>query len=260
MNKPQILSLSMFLGLFLFLYFGCDTKSKEHIAQEKSRAENFELLNVENLIRETTPTISTIAQEKVHQLNDALKADTTAGVRIDIFKAMASLWYQEGHPLISGYYAEKIAKLRGDDESWGITGTTFALATKSLKEGVEKDFALEKSRKALQKAIDLNPDNPDNHINMALSYVDNMDMNQPMKGILMLREVSEKFPEYPAAFYQLGRLALGTNQLDKAVERLEKAIELDPNFKSAYCLLAETFNKKGDIKSAQKAQTKCELN
>ena len=57
----------------------------------------------------------------------------------------------------------------------------------------------------------------------------------------MLREVLIEDPENDLAIYNLGILAITSGQLDKAIERFEKLLEIDPenpeaNFYMGYCL------------------------
>lgn len=181
-------------------------------------------------------------------------------MKIEGTKSLASFWYSVRQPLISGHFAEKIANSTNKEDSWSIAGTTLSLAAQQATNDTLKNYAINKARKAYETALSINSDNVDNKINLALSYVDVMDKTNPMKGILMLRDLSTEYPENPSVLFQLGRLALGTNQLDKAVERLSKAVELKPDFKSAYCLLAESLSKLGEKGKAAEAQIKCDTN
>jgi Flp pilus assembly protein TadD len=53
-------------------------------------------------------------------------------------------------------------------------------------------------------------------------------------------------------------LGLRSNQLDKARERLEKALILEPNNQRAVCLLGDVLEQMGDM-YAEKYQKQCEL-
>jgi len=63
----------------------------------------------------------------------------------------------------------------------------------------------------------------------------------PMQGITLLREVLDEDPQNEMAIYNLGMLAITSGQLDKAVERFETLLALDPknpeaHFYVGYCL------------------------
>ena len=254
MNKNQIGSIVFFFGLFALLYFGCDTKNKNQRDLEKSRSNNLELVNVERLIAESRKKLTVNGQTELAALEDSLLANEIEESKLNYYKSLASLWYSERFPLISGYYAEKVAKIENNEQAWSITGTTFALAAKFLEDEQEKKYAIQKSRTALESAISMNTENIDNQINLALSFVDNPIEENPMKGILMLVDLNKKNPDSVPVLYQLGRLALGTNQLDKAVERLSRVVELDPENKNAHCLLYEVYSQKGETEKANKGK------
>jgi len=261
MSRPNIQSISIlcFLGLFAILYFGCETKNKDQRAVEKSRANNIELISVDRLIREARSQMSTNGRSDLILLEDKLQKSTEDSTKLETYKSLASLWYSEGQPIISGSYAEKIANVENSEQAWSIAGTTYAIAAQRVSDDVEKKHAIIKSRTAFENVLSINSENIDSKINLALSYVDLPEESNPMKGILMLLDLNKKFPDNIPVLLQLGRLSLGTNQLDKSVERLSKVISLDPDNNEAHCLLAEVYRKKGDQIKAQEEQNKCDL-
>ncbi|KAB1063500.1 tetratricopeptide repeat protein [Salibacter halophilus] len=74
----------------------------------------------------------------------------------------------------------------------------------------------------------------------------------PMAGIMKLREIAENNPENIRVQMELGALSIQTGQLDKAVTRFKRVIELDTNFIEAHYLLAVVNANKGDTLSATK--------
>ena len=261
MSRPNIQSISIlcFLGLFAVLYFGCDTKNKDQKAVEKSRANNIELISVDRLIREARPQMSTNGRSDLILLEGKLQKSPTDSTKLDVYKSLASLWYSERQPIISGSYAEKIALLENTEQAWSIAGTTYGIAAQRVTDDIEKKHAIIKSRNAFENVLSINSQNIDSKINLALSYVDLPEEDNPMKGIMMLLDLNKQYPDNIPVLLQLGRLGLGTNQLDKSVKRLSKVVSLDPNNKEAHCLLAEVYRKKGDSVKAQEEQNKCDL-
>ena len=64
----------------------------------------------------------------------------------------------------------------------------------------------------------------------------------PMKGIMMLREVLKEDPDNVQAHLQLGLFSVQSGQYDKAVERFRKVLELDPaNNAEAWFFLGRTY-------------------
>ena len=81
-----------------------------------------------------------------------------------------------------------------------------------------------------------------------------------MKGILMLRDLIEKEPENVLVLSTLGRFAIQTGQFEKAIERLEKAISLDPKNNKANCLLAQAYQGVGNAEKAAEYANICKSN
>ncbi|MBK7787639.1 MAG: hypothetical protein IPJ54_03460 [Saprospiraceae bacterium] len=96
-----------------------------------------------------------------------------------------------GRCLIAGHYAEELALLKNDEQSWSIAGTTYLLGLKSATED-KGAFCKSKALAAFEKALSLNPSNVDHKINKALCFVEMADENNPMQGILMLREFNQQ--------------------------------------------------------------------
>lgn len=257
LNKGQWISIALFAGLFLILYFGFDTSSKEQKALVKSRAQNLEIINVNRLINDAKSRLPGAVYSKILSLEEELAAAENDSLKLYCLEQLASLWYKESQPLISGHYAKLLAERNQDDaQSWAISGTTFAIAAKQLDDENELKYAVQESRKAFESALSIDTEDISSRINLALSYVDFPIQDNPMKGILMLLELNKQYPENTQVLLQLGRLALGTNQYDKAVERLTKVLQLQPENKEAHCLLADVYTRMGD---QQKANEEIEI-
>lgn len=138
----------------------------------------------------------------------------------------------------AAYYANEVAKIEPTESNLMKAGGlyyeafTYALDTdKTAKMG-------EQTRQLYQKVLDKNPDNLLAKTNMAMTYTATQ---TPMQGILMLREVIAKEPDYEPALFSLGILSIRSNQFGKAVERFRQILKNNPsNSKAAlnlgYCL------------------------
>lgn len=256
MNRSQLLTILAFLSLFLVLYFGCNTKTKDQRVLEKSRAQNLELVSVDRLIPEAKQKLTNtynidLAEEKVKRAD----SDST---KVKAYEVLASNWFSEDYPLISAYYAEKIAELKQDARSWSLAGTTYSIAAQRSSDELHKKHGIKKAREALEMSLSIDTESVDNKINLALTYVEQPLEDNPMKGVLMLLDLNKKHPENVPVLMQLGRLGMKTGQFSKAVERFRKVIELRPSFREAHCFLAEALKNAGNTVEAEKEQQICD--
>jgi len=258
MNKNQILLLVGGVLLFLILYFGFDIIPQKAKDLEKSRSLNIESTGVNNLLKDAMATLDAQQKSIIEAINlDVEKSSKDTTALIERIKSLSGTWYEFGFPAISGSYAEDIANMLKTDESWSIAGTTYAICVKNSEDPKVKDFCSKRAVKAFEKAISIAPEIIEHRINLAICYVDNPVQDNPMQGILMLRELNTNNPKNVAVLNQLGKLAIQTNQNERALERLETAIGLEPENQTTICLLATAYKNIGNTAKADEYSNKC---
>ncbi|MDI9877593.1 MULTISPECIES: tetratricopeptide repeat protein [Bacteroidota] len=138
----------------------------------------------------------------------------------------------------AAYYAEEVVKLDNNERNLMKAADLYYEAfTYALEDAKTKNMG-EKARTLYQEILTKNPNNLLAKTNMAMTYVST---STPMQGILMLREVIAKEPEFEPALFNLGILSIRSNQFGKAVERFKQILKINPaNSKAAlnlgYCL------------------------
>jgi tetratricopeptide (TPR) repeat protein len=254
MNKWQYIAIAITIAFFFIMYFGCETKPQTIKELEKSRSLTIESTGIQNLLIDAKKKLTPEQIILIETLDGIYSKDTS---NVDGLKNLASKWYELGFPSISGHYAEQIALKQKDIQSWSMAGTTYSLCIKNSQSDKEKEFCTNRALRSYENALSLNPDDVDIKINMALCYIDNPPKDNPMKGILSLRELNTQYPENINVINQLARLAIKTNQLDRALERLNQSLALDANNKNTNCLLAQVYELKNDVANAEKFNKIC---
>jgi len=257
LDKQKVITIILFAVMVIAVYLGCETKSKEILGSEKSRALNFEKLSPNNLIKDSKLLLDDEASGYITTLEAKLSHVEDEAERMVILEQIASAWFSLGYPSVSGLYAEEIAKKQDDGKSWGIAGTTYLLCQKRTENADLKEFCQNRSIKALETATSFEPDNIDHRINLALCYVDSPPETNPMMGIQMLLSMNREHPENTDVILQLGMLGLQTNQIAKATQRFKTVLEIDPENKEAHCQLAKIFQDQGNLNDAEKHLLKC---
>jgi predicted Zn-dependent protease len=261
MGKEQWIFLSLGVIMVIVLYMGLDTRPPEAYEYEESRVFQMQTTSPSNLIREKLPELAQENQLRIRSIDAAIRDSETKMDSVARLKELSGAWYEVKEPVLAGYYAERVADLEGTSEAWSMAGTTYALALHNKNmASKERTFAADQARSAFENAITLEPQNIDHRINLALTYVQAPLEGQPMKGIQMLLELNRKHPDNASVIYQLGRLAIQTGQYERAVERLERVVQLTPNRKNAHCLLAEAYTALKRMKKAQSSQKACKTN
>ncbi len=241
MGRNQWISVAVASVLLLLTYWGCPVRPPE--MESGFDRGPLEATGLESLIRAARPDLTPAQMATLASLEERLvAAEDNEEEKSDLQEQLAGEWYRAGQPAISGIYARQIAENVGTEEAWSITATTFNLCLqRQSSDEKTRQFCASQAEQAYQAAISLNPENADNRINLALAYTDYPPRDNPMKGILMLRDLEKKYPENARVYITLGQLAIKTNQLDRAVLRLEKAVALAPDNPDAVCPLAKVY-------------------
>ncbi len=257
MNKVQLSVLTFAFLLFAIMYFGLDVKPKNQKLIEHSRTLEAESTNINILLKDAQSNLDDKARNKLLSLETLLNQSESDSSRIEVTKKIAGAWFEFNHPEISGYYAEQIAEQSNSEDAWSIAGTTYTLCIQKSKDEKIKSYCAGRAVTALENAISINPENVDHKMNLALCYTDYPPKNNPMKGVLMLKDLNETHPDNVSVIVNLAQLALRTGQNKKAIERLGQAEKLDPDNKSVQCLLADAYRKDGAQSEAERYLALC---
>ncbi|MEM8584847.1 MAG: tetratricopeptide repeat protein [Bacteroidota bacterium] len=258
MRAPQYLAALGALALLLFMYFVCPVQAPEMTQAEASRKLQLSATSLESMIRAAREELNPSDIATLIGIEEQLEADPPPAdsLRKGLLAQLAGEWFNLGYPGISAVYAEQIAEINNTAEDWGLAGTSYTICVQRTEEDKVRSFCYEKAEQAYLNAMSLDPEELEYQINLALNYT--LDAQQPMRGILRLRELQEQHPNDPRPLVTLGRLSLQTNQLEKAAERLDAALALDPDLLAARCLRAEVYFRMGDVDSAQRIGEGCQ--
>lgn len=256
MANRQWITVSVFMALFLLLYFGCDTKSNKTKTLEKSRELNFETVSI-SVQRENAVTKlqEPEKQELLYLEQQAMHADSMD--RIKMFEKLSGFWYANKGYLLAGDYARRIADTRNDAQAWSISGSSHFICAKNVTNEDEKTHCLRRAIQSFENAISIDPGNVDAKINLALCHVDFPTEDNPMKGIQQLLSLQKSNPDNTSILLQLARLGIRTGQYEKAQARLLNVLELEPNNKEACCYLVDIASNTGDTENIEQYQQCC---
>lgn len=104
------------------------------------------------------------------------------------------------------------------------------------------DDALQAYRNAIDWQSDAKVKNPGPFIDIGGLF---LETNQPEKAVEYLQKALEIAPDDPKAHQQLGKAYFNLNNLPKALVELEKAVQLAPNNAPVHYILAQVYRKQG---------------
>ncbi len=263
MRKIQIITISAALLLLLGIYFFANTKGnkdKKTAQSEAGHADHADPMNPSAEIEAID--FGKYTEESQGKLPEAQKASIialTAKAQKDntavAFKDVAEFWEKEKNLNMAAFYYKKAAFLENTEKSITFAGNLYiAVMQRTDQPGMRKWQALE-AIECFSKALELNPNNTDTKIALATCYTEGT--GETMKGVTLLREVTQVDSNNISANIILGKLAIQSGQFDKAKRRLELVLSLKPDNTEAMYFLAEAYKGSGNIEKAVSLFEKC---
>lgn len=251
----QITVIAVSVLLFALLYFGGRTVPQNRSNVDKTRALKAESsTDTEKLISSAKADLTKEQLAPITEIEANLPLQLTDSLRAESFKMLSKEWNALNQFAIGGIYAQKVAEMQNTEESWSITGTTFGIGQKRATDETTRQFCIDQAVAAFNKAIEINPEETQHRINLALVYVET---NQPMQGIGMLRDLAKKEPNNTSVLLALGQLSVRSGQYDKAIERYQQVIKIEPNNLRAYYAMAQVYQSLGKVQEAIEAYNQC---
>jgi len=173
-----------------------------------------------------------------------------------IFADSLSAYYRKVQQYDSAaHYKEYAAEIAPNEARWVSAGNGYEEAF-NFAEGEKRKVYLEKAQSYFKKVLDLNPKNLEVKSKLAMTYVSG---EQPMKGVGLLREVLKDDPDNQTAIFNLGILSVQSRQFEKALERFDALIKINPNYAPAHFYRGVSYlslgNKEQALASFKKAKS-----
>ncbi|WP_114781992.1 tetratricopeptide repeat protein [Botryobacter ruber] len=147
----------------------------------------------------------------------------------------------------AGYYYEIAANARPGEKSYKQAGDSYFEAfTYATSQQRASELGV-KARSMYEQVLKNNPSDLDSKTNIAMTYIAS---ENPMQGIMLLREVITADPNNQKALFNLGLLSMQSNQYDKAEERFRKLVAVNPGHVEGNYYLAVSLAQTGKKEEA----------
>jgi tetratricopeptide (TPR) repeat protein len=148
------------------------------------------------------------------------------------------------------WYTAEAARLENSEKSLTFAARLFLNSLQNEQNAEVKSWKALQAKDLFERSLKINPANDSSRVDLGTTYLFGGITENPMDGILMLRKVADEKPNFIYAQMMLGHASVISGQLDKAVERYNKVIQIDATNLEATLSLAEILEKQGKKEEA----------
>jgi tetratricopeptide (TPR) repeat protein len=257
LKKPQVFVVAIALILLGSLYFLAPRSSNALKAPANNTTENQSVTN-QSVIDGAKTNLS--AEQKISLLsieNQLSRSKSTADSLTYTIK-LAKFWADSANRLAPYlYYSYSAALLENSEKS-----LTFA-AQQIINNLITPDappallpWMAGNAKVLLEKALEMNPNNDSATINLGACYLFGNISDNPMQGILKVKQVVDKNPQNAYGQFILALGGKKSGQYDKAIERFLIVTQMQPSNLEAMVHLAECYELANNKEEAIKWYTK----
>jgi len=223
----QALLLAFGLASVFVLYFFGKTVSEEVKTAEQNTHEghDHEVVDYDVVVSSALQSINKDEQSVIN----------AAGQNNEL---LSEAWFSFDRYDMAAIYAERAAQDKSTFQGWDRTGDLYVRAFRSGTDSLLGPQYLESGVLAFQNALSIQSDNT-TKLKLAKIYTDVYGL--AMEGVALLREIVASEPEHVQAQYELGVLSVRSGQFDKALERFNTVLQIEPSLIQAYSWKAQVL-------------------
>ncbi len=246
MLKKQIYLLaSAIIVLFSLIYFGKTVNPKKE-GTVVNTSQKISTLNFTELITHSKESLTNSQKKILDKIETKLKSGSDQD-KIHNYNHLANFW-RDSAQLYEPYlfYTAEAAKLENSEKSLTFAAQQFINSLLEVADPSIQNWLATNAKVLFEKALTLNPNNDSSKIGLGACYILGNISDNPMQGILPVRDIATKKPNNLYAQYILGLGGKKSGQLDKAIERFLIVAKNKPNHIESILHLAECYELKSD--------------
>lgn len=233
-GRKQILFIVAAIVLTAVLYF------LPQLNEEKGKEKPAGPYSFESILAQVKSQLKPEELAPINKLEESIAGEKNNVVLLD---SLGKLWDNALFPVVSAHYFEQIAGIQPEEKNWLNAAYRYFDAFKGSQDSILRSLMVQKAIASYEKVLEINPDNLNAKTDLGVCFAEGT--SEPMKGIMMLREVVEKDSTHSNAHFNLGILSVRSGQLDKAIERFQKVLASEPSRVEARYLLGRALIQTG---------------
>ncbi len=247
--------LLLFAGLF---FFGNTIPPKTKLAEPASTVHGAApaiapSVTTASLVSEAKAKLSPSQSSRITQLENSVVRGDVKAQQIKVYNQLSAFWDDTlRQHLLGAYYTGEAAKLENSEKKLTFAARLLLDNLMEEENSARQTWIATNAKALFEKSLEINPANDSAKIGIGACYMFGNISENPMQGIMAVREIVEKNPDNIYGQMMLGIGGIRSGQYDKAIDRFTTVVSKQPDNLEAILYLAETYERKTDKANALK--------
>jgi tetratricopeptide (TPR) repeat protein len=254
-KKPQLITIGTAIFLIAAIYiFGRTTPHKSTASSTTDHTHSNEAGNLTDTILNMAK--SRISQEQVMRittLENSISRGAVKEQQLRVYHQLAHFWGDTARLFLPyAFYEAEAARLENSEKTLTFAARLFLDNLQGEQNPGFRRWEAMQAKDLFERSLMINPDNDSAKVGLGACYLFGNISDAPMEGIGMIRQVIEKDSTNTYAQMMLVKGSMVSGQYDKAINRLQTIIRLEPGNLEAILMLADVYERTSDKASAVK--------
>jgi tetratricopeptide (TPR) repeat protein len=256
-KKQYIIAAAGIAVVALLFIFGRTTEKKAPVKADSHTTEAHAAFDAAHLIEDAKQKLTPSQAIYITQLENSITRGDVPAQQVIAYDNLANFW-KDSVKLLEPYlfYTSEAAKLENSEKKLTFAAQLFLEGLRIEQDAARLDWMTTEAIGLFERGLKLNPSNDELRIGLGSCYVYGKGRSgnpqETMKGIQELLAVARKDSNNMKAQMVLGVGGLVSGQFDKALERFQRVVKVQPNNLEAIAYLADAYAAKGDKAEAIK--------
>lgn len=213
--------------------------------------------NIDTLLHHAKEQLKPEQLTRLEILEKSVIRGDVKNQQLDVFHQLAIFW-RDSARIFEPYawYEAEAARLEYSEKTLTFAAHLFLDNLRGEENPQLKKWKALQAKDLFERSLKINNKNDSSLVGLGACYIFGGIADNPMEGILKIRQVVERDSTNVFANLVLGHGSVISGQYDKAIERFEKVLNIQPENLEAIIMLAEVFERKADKVSAMKWYSK----
>jgi tetratricopeptide (TPR) repeat protein len=256
-NKAQWITIGIGVLIVAALFlFGRTGPYKSGVAKSFQSTSQSEL-TADSILSHAKENLTPTQIQWMNDLEQSVIRGDVKKQKLDVFHQLAHFWKDSARSFEPyAWYEAEAARLENSEKSLTFAAHLILENLRNEESDQLKRWKALQAKDLFERSLRINDKNDSAIVGLGACYIFGNIADNPMEGILKVRQVVEKDSTNVFAQMTLGQGSLLSGQYDRAIERFEKVLALQPVNLEAILLMAEVFERKEDKANAIKWYSK----